>query len=145
MGDDGHDEGGRSKSDRRAGGLRDPGRHGSGQALGLQARHGAYLPLPDIGTLLLKGLASFAPSLGRTALRVPPESLAVIRWRDAYYPLEVQAEGRTGTETALLRDPVHRGFGGLQLALGSKDPLIEYPPQRGCPCDLAKAACEGPG
>jgi hypothetical protein len=43
----------------------------------------------QIGTLLLKGLASFAPSLGRTALRVPPESLTVIRWRYAYYPLEV--------------------------------------------------------
>jgi hypothetical protein len=60
-----------------------------------------------------KVLPSSHQCLGRTAFQVPPESLTVIRWRYAYYPLEVQAEGRTGTETALLRDPVHWGFRGL--------------------------------
>ena len=37
--------------DRGAGGLRGPGCHGSGQAVGFQAGHGARLPLPDLGTL----------------------------------------------------------------------------------------------
>src|SRR5215212_2662831 len=40
-----HGEGGRSKSGRGAGGLRGPGRHGSGKAVGVQARYGARLPI----------------------------------------------------------------------------------------------------
>ena len=45
--DAGHGQGGRPKLDRGARGLRGPRRHGSGQALGLQARHGARLPLEE--------------------------------------------------------------------------------------------------
>jgi hypothetical protein len=46
MYDGGHGEGDRSRPDRGARGLRGPGRHSVGQALGLQAKHGACLPLP---------------------------------------------------------------------------------------------------
>src|SRR5215207_10722013 len=46
MYDAAHGEGGRSKPDRGTRGLRSSGRHGSGQEIGLQARHGACLPFP---------------------------------------------------------------------------------------------------
>ena len=56
MYDAGHGQGGRSKPNRGARGLRGLGRHGSRQEVGVQARYGARLPLPDLGILLLKGL-----------------------------------------------------------------------------------------
>src|SRR5215207_5034450 len=47
MYDAGHGEGGRSKPDRGASGLRGPGCNSSGQAVGIQARYGARVPLPE--------------------------------------------------------------------------------------------------
>src|SRR3712207_666130 len=47
MYDSGHGQGSRSRPDRGARELRGPRRHGTGQAVGLQARHGARLPLEE--------------------------------------------------------------------------------------------------
>src|SRR5829696_8263939 len=61
---------------------------------------------------------------GRAACLVLLEGPPVTGRGDAHLSPEVEPQGRTRAETAILRDALHRVVRGLQPALGGQYPLL---------------------
>ena len=65
----------------------------------------------DQSTRIVRGigvLEAGESASGRVAFRMPTKRLAIISRGDSHHPPEVEAEGGTSAETAILRDPLHR-------------------------------------